>query len=59
MMKFRIITSVDGAEPLNNAAKTTEKIIMYTIATEAITTAYEKIRSQIEERFRVRYLKIV
>ena len=53
MMKLRIITSVDGVEPLNNAAKITEKIIIYNIAMDAITTTYENTRNQIDERFSI------
>ena len=59
IMKFKTITSVDGVEPLNSAAKITEKIIMYIIAIDAMITMYENIFSQIEERLRVRYLRIV
>ena len=48
------MTSADGAEPLNNAAKMTEKIIIYMIASEAIITIYEKILSQIDAKFKER-----
>ena len=58
MIKFSIITSIDGVEPLNRAAKMSEKIIIYTIATEESNTIYENILSHIEERFSARYLRI-
>ena len=54
MIKFKMMTSADGAEPLNNAAKMTEKIIIYMIASEAIMTIYEKILSQIDAKFKER-----
>ncbi len=59
MIKFNTITSIEGVEPLNKAAKTIEKTTIYTIAIEAIVTTYENIRSQIDDILRVLYLKIV
>ena len=38
IMKLSIITSVEGVEPRNRAAKINEKIIMYIIATEESNT---------------------
>ena len=50
MIKLRIITSVDGVEPRNSAAKIAEKMTIYTMAMEAIITIYENILSQMDDR---------
>ena len=59
MMKFKMITSLDGAEPRNNAAKIRENIIIYMIAMEARITMYERTLSQIDARLSARNFKIV
>lgn len=51
IMKFKMITSADGVEPLNNAAKIAANITIYMIAIEAIITMYENILSHIDDRF--------
>ena len=45
-----MMTSVDGVDPRNKAAKISEKTIMYIIATEESSTVYEKIFSQIDDK---------
>ena len=57
-MKFRIMTSVDGVEPRNSAAKINANIIMYIMAIEAIMTIYENTLSHIEDKLRLRNLRI-
>ena len=53
-MKFRTITSIDGVEPRNKAAKIIEKITIYSIATDATITTYDSIRSHAEDRLSIR-----
>ena len=54
IMKFRIMTSIDGVEPRKRAAKITEKIIIYTMAIDEMITTYEKSLNQIDAKFSMR-----